>query len=294
MIKIVSGFSFPAGSTIALVNLCNQFNRRGYPCVFYGPDRWHLDKCESAGTADFHPEKGDTVIVHHIELFSHADLDRIHERIEQLRTRTGRSSLKDMILKRITGSRRQDGMKLILTCQENDLFPIGRLNLALFDRIHYAHASQVRYQRVKHDHFICPNVVSPLAVSVPKPERAAGVIGFIRKENRTDLAVETALKEGMKTVTLYGYLFDPVYYYGTIEPLTRTYPGRIRFAGFIDNRQKMYDSISDVYCAVSKPWSPIGRECRMTHTRFHGLDVPEEESMTDEQIFAVWKKELGL
>jgi len=295
MIKIVSGFSYPAGSTLALVNLCNQLNDRGHGCVFFGPDRWHLDKCKSAGTADFKPEKGDVIIVHNIQLFSSADLYRIHDQIEKLRKKTGRISLKEMILKRIPGSRKHAGIKLILSCQGNALFPIRRLNHALFDKIHYVHESQIHYHKVKHDHFICPNFDNPLIASRQKPDKVAGVIGSIRKENRTDLSVEKALQDGMNTVILYGYLFDPVYYYDAIEPLTRKYPGRIKFAGFVDNRQKVYDSISDVYNTVSKFWSPVKRECNLTHTRFHGPDAyREEESMTNDQIFAVWKKELGI
>jgi hypothetical protein len=295
MIKIVSGFSYPVGSTLALVNFCNQMNDRGHACMFYGPDRWHLDKCKSAGTADFCPEKGDIIIAHNIILFSSDDLYRIHDQVEKLRKKTGRSSLKDMILKKIPGSRKHVGIKLILSCQENALFPIGRLNHALFDKIHYVHESQINYHKVQHDHFICPNFDNPLTVSKQKPDKVAGVIGSIRKENRTDLSIEKALQDGMKTVILYGYLIDPVYYYDKIEFLTKKYPGQIRFAGFIENKQKMYDSISDVYCAVSKPWSLVQKECRMTQTRFHVSDAyREEEPMTNDQIFAVWKNELGL
>ncbi len=295
MIKIVSGFSYPAGSTLALVNLCNQFNDRRHECIFYGPDRWHLDKCKSASTADFCPESGDIIIAHNIILFSSADLYKIHDQIEKLRKKTGRSSLKEMILKMFPGSRKHAGIMLILSCQENVLFPISRLNHALFDKIHYVHESQIHYHKVKHDHFICANFDNPLIASRQKPDKVAGVIGSIRKENRTDLSVEKAMQDGMNTVILYGYLFDPVYYYDTIEPLTKKYPGQIKFAGFVDDRQKVYDSISDVYCAVSKPWSLVKVECNMTHTRFHGPDIDKkEESMTNDQIFSVWKKELEL
>jgi hypothetical protein len=121
----------------------------------------------------------------------------------------------------------------------------------------------------------------------------AGVIGSIRPENRTDRSIEKALQEGMETVVLYGYLFDPVYYYSRIEPLTRKYPGRIRFAGFIDNRQKLYDSVSDVYCHPRKSWSLVEKECRLTGTRYHGPSLPDAgDTMTKDQIAAVWKREL--
>jgi hypothetical protein len=293
MIKIVSGFTIPAGSTVALVNLCNQFNRRGYSCTLFGPDKWHLDKCRSADISEFYPEKGDLIIIHNIMLFSIAELYKIGDKIEQIQKRTWLSPLNDIILKSIPRSRKHAGINLILTCQANDRFPLKGLKYALFDKIHYADFSQVRYHKIAHDHFICPNFSNPLIPSKGKPDKVAGVIGSIRKENKIDRSIVKALEDGMDTVIVYGYLLDPVYYYRTVEPLTKAYPGRIRFAGFMDNKQKIYDSISDVYSAVGKPWSLIQKECRLTNTRYHGPDHDAGESMTDDQIFALWKNQIG-
>ena len=295
MIKIVSGFSIPVGSTIALVNLCNQLNDRGHSCVLYGPDNWHMDQCKSAKLSDFHPEHGDIIIVHHIKLFSVSELYKIQEKIEELRQKRGFNSLKGVFVRHLPGSRKHVGLKLILSCQENDLFPIRRLNYALFDKIHYAHGSQINYHKIAHCHFVCPNFGSHLTPSEHKPIRAAGVIGSIRKENQPAVSIEKALHDKMETVTLYGYLIDPVYYYKEIVPLIKKYPGKIRFAGFIDDKQKIYDSLSDVYCTVGRAWSLVKRECALTSTRYHGPDIStKEESMTNEQIFNVWEKELDL
>ncbi len=290
----MSGLSVPVGSTVALVNLCNQFNDRGHNCVLYGPDKWHLDKCRAAAIFDFHPENGDIVIVHNIKLFSSAELYKLPEKIEQLRQQTRLGSLKDMIFKSVPRPREHAGIKLILSCQENDLFPIRQLRYALFDKIHFADFSQASYHRIAQDHFICPNFSNRLITSERKPDRIAGVIGSIRKKNQIELSVENAFADGMESVIIYGYLSDPIYYYSRIQPLAKKYPGRIRYAGFIDDRQKMYDSISDVYRAVAKSWSLIRRECRLTNTRYHGPDPSKGGSMTDDQIFAVWKDQLGL
>lgn len=294
MIKIVSGLSIPVGSTVALVNLCNQFNDRGHHCTFYGPDNWHLDKCRAAMIADFHPEDGDIIIVHHIRLFSVPELYKLQDKIEHQR-KTAASSLKDAILRSIPRSRRHAGLKLILSCQENDLFPMRTLNYSLFNKIHTIHFSQVGYHKVAHNHFVCPNFMTRLIASEYKPANVAGIIGSVRKENQTDISIENALRDGMETVIIYGYLLDPIYYYNKIEPLAKKYPGKIRFAGFIDNQQKLYDSLSDVYCAINKRWGQVKKECHLTNTRFHGPDSSaEKESMTNDQIFEIWKNELGL
>ncbi|MCG6533235.1 MAG: hypothetical protein L7F78_00795 [Syntrophales bacterium LBB04] len=294
MIKILSGLSIPVGSTVALVNLCNQFNKRGHECVLYGPDRWHLDQCRSADVADFHPEMGDIIIVHNIRLFSLHELYKMGDKIQELRRRTWFSPLQDMIRKGMPGARKHDGIKLILTCQATDLFPLNRLNLALFDKIHYADFSQLRYHKIARDYFICPNFSDPLTPSKEKPDRIAGVIGSIRKENKIEFSLERAFQEGLERVVLYGYMSDPIYYYGFLEPLTKKYPGKISYAGFVNDRQKIYDSLSDVYCTVEKPWSLVQKECLLTNTRYHGPDPDPGESRTDDRLFALWQDQLGL
>ena len=47
MIRIVSGWSAPGGSTVAHIELTNLFNNNDIPCKFYGPHDWMLDQCES-------------------------------------------------------------------------------------------------------------------------------------------------------------------------------------------------------------------------------------------------------
>ena len=64
MLRIVSKYSGPGGSTIAFINLCNLFNQHGIDCIFYGPDPWHLDQCRSKDIEEFFVERGDSLIVH--------------------------------------------------------------------------------------------------------------------------------------------------------------------------------------------------------------------------------------
>jgi len=294
MIKIVSGFSWPSGSTVALVNLCNQFNSKGYDCTLYGSDNWQLDKCKSAKISDFHPEKGDIIIVHNINLFSVSELYNLQAKIAPPHKKRWIKAIINRILKDLPGSRKLDGIKLILTCQENELFPLKGLKTSLFDKIHYQNELQREYHKIQRPYFLCPNFIDDLTKSESKPEKIAGVIGSIRRENKTDLSIEKALQDGMNKVIIYGFLRDPIYYYNKIEPLAKKYPEKVKFAGFIDNKQKIYDSISDVYSSSIKPWSFVEEECKLTGTNYHGINSSKRFELTQEEIFKIWKKELEL
>lgn len=292
MIKIVSGHSYPVGSTVALVNLCKQLNSRGYASTFYGPDNWHIDKCASGSLEDFKPESGDIVILHDIELWSVADLLALGSAT----LRTGRNHSWKAWARRVLGclapASPPEKFKLVLTCQKVDACYKMSVRHALFHKIHFISEAQKGFHATKQPKFVCANFTAELAPSINKPERTAGIIGTISPENGTEAAIVKALQEGMSTIVLYGYLADPIYYYSRIEPLIKAHPGKIKFAGFVDSQQKMYDSMSDAYTGAAS--LTVRQECAMTHTRYHGPEARTDSSMTNDQIFEIWKKELEL
>lgn len=294
MIKIVTGSTVPMGSTVALVSLCNHFNSRGISCTLYGPDKWHLDKCKSGNIGDFRPETGDIIVVHDLRLLSTSDLHDLNALIGESRKDFLLRNIKNFFTGRSTGSQ-PNQYKLVLTCRGEGQSRTSLPRLTMFNKIHCTNDTCQICRKTKHLSFICPNFLDDLKKSENKPDKIAGVIGTIRKENQLEQSIERALRDGMKSVIIFGYLADPSYYYSTIEPLTKTYPGKIKFAGFIDVKQKVYDSVSDVYCSVSKPWSLIEHECTLTGTSFHGPNTATStETMTNDQIFRVWKEELTL
>ena len=143
--------------------------------------------------------------------------------------------------------------------------------------------------------FVAPNFSGELNKSERKPMKVGGVIGSVKKSNDTVTAIENAFLDGMEQVIIFGSVKDPEYYYEKIAPLTTKYRDRIKYAGFIDDRQKMYDAVSDVYSAINKPWSAVGHECAMTHTRFHAPGCSDAKGrMSKDQIFEIWRKELSL
>jgi len=295
MIKIVSGQSIPVGSTVALANLCNQFNSREHECVFYGPDRWHRDKCRSAHLSDFHPEEGDIVIAHDIRLRSVSDLSDLGNRIASTRKGDLRSALLDGISGGFGRKKRPEAFRLVLSCRGDGPVCVGRTAWSMFHKIHFSCEAQVDRRASRHPHFVCPDFVHDLKKPVARPEKVAGVIGSVRPENRLEISIEKALQDGMETVIVYGYMLDPIYFHSKIAPLAKKYPGRIKFAGFVDDPQQMYYSVSDVYRCAARPWSTVKRECGLTATCYHGPDSSEAaEAPGNDSIYGVWKKELEL
>lgn len=294
MIKIVSAYSHQAGCTLALVNLCNQFNSKGYTCIFYGPDNWHTDKCAHGIFADFTPEAGDHIILNNISLLSVSELSNVNKLIDEF----SENSVVNAVIrfaKKLLVSRRSLAYKLYLTRQNDDALHRSLFRISLFAKTHFTNDALKIGFPASCPSFVAPSLCGKLRRKEDKAPRTAGVVGSIKRQNRVAEAVEEALQDGMATVTLFGYMKDPHYYYEKIVPLTLRYPGKIRYAGFIDNRQELYDSVSDVYSSVNRPWSSVRRECAMTNTRFHSPGPQDAEVvMSNDQIFEIWKNELAL
>jgi hypothetical protein len=231
-----------------------------------------LDKCKAADISEFRHERGDVIVVHDIRLRSASDLYDLKA--------AAKTSVMAGLFSR---ARKPEDFRLVLTCQDNEC-PRGR---SFFHKIHLPGGGKKGA-----GYFACPNPVGDLRGGASKPNKVAGILGSIRRENQPEHSIEKAIQDGMNKVIIYGYLADPRYLYASVVPLAKTYPGKIGFAGFIDDRQKLYDSVSDVYTA--KASSVISRECRLTGTRFHGPASPVDEAMNNDEILDVWVRELGL
>lgn len=294
MIKIISGYSHAAGSTLALVNLCNQFNSRGYACIFYGPDNWHADKCRSGKLVEFIPDAGDSIIVNDLPLLSVDDLSNTNALVEENGGGRLLKAFRDAALKILPAKNPRD-YKLFLTCLRDNGLSQSSLRLSLFQKIHFASRTLKNYTGAAYPKFVAPSFSNGLNKAEHKPKKIAGIIGSIKRQNNVVEALETALLDGMETAILFGYMKDPAYYYDQIVPLTIKHPGKIKYAGFMDDRQKIYDAVSDVYSSANKPWSMVAHECVMTNTRFHAPEpMSADGRMTDDQIFEIWKNELAL
>lgn len=263
MIKIITGHSDGGGSTIAHINLTNLLNDNGYDCILYGRDEWHLDKCKSGLLIDVQIYEDDIVIVHFLP---------IHQRPRC--------------------------KKFILSLHEKHLYPIKHMNYKAFDKIHYIRESQRKWHDLDHPYFECMYIQNKLVANKKTCKgKVAGIIGSIDPNKQIHLSIERALKKKFKKIKLFGKIIMEDYYKSTIIPLIEAHPDIIEPPTYIEDKQAMYDQITDVFHTSKSEVCPyIQGECIITKTRFHGNQQTEEKYtvMTDSEILKIWVKELEL
>jgi len=256
-VKIVSGWSNKGGSTFTFIRLTNALNNAGYETIFYGPHEWHLDKCKSALVKDFKPSENDVVIGHFTEL-------------------------PEMGVK-----------KVILSCHEKDLYEVGEKTQWWDEAIFINNKHREYHSKYKGKFSIIPNLKEALEKKDKKVEKVAGIIGSFDINKQTHVSIERALADGMEKVILFG---GPHHYYyeDMIKPLLSD---KVIEYGFIDDKQKMYDMITDVYASsLSEVASLVKDECETTGTIFHGNEFIDHdgESITNDEIIKRWIKVLEL
>jgi hypothetical protein len=252
MIKIISGWSNKGGSTFAFIRLTNALNKAGYDTIFYGPHPWHLNKCKSGLLKDFKPNETDTVIAHFLN-------------IPKMKVK-----------------------KTILSCHEKNLFEVGNIK-PFWDEAVFINMKHRKYHATYYGKFkIIPNLKEPLVKNKKEISDVAGVIGSIDKNKNTHISIERALGAGFEKVILFGNISDQKYYDEFVKPLLND---NVIEYGFIDNKQEMYDMISDVFLSsASEVASLVKDECETTGTNFHGnfATTHDGESLTNEEILEKW------
>lgn len=258
-IKVISGFSERGGSTFAHINLCNNFQSKGYDCTFYGPHSFHLDKCKGDLSQNFKIESDDILIAHYIDLPYKPNI-----------------------------------RKLILSLHEKELYQLKYKNYRIFDKIHYLNDSQKAWHGVTHPHFICQNFHVELKKNPKKVTKVAGIIGSIDRNKQVHKSILRALEDSMEEVFIYGTINDNRYFQEFVKPILDKNPNVV-LKGFVDNRQEIYDSISDVYMSSnSENASFVVDECIMTNTSYHlnSNIVTPEKILSNEEAFQIWEKEV--
>jgi hypothetical protein len=264
MIKIISGWSEKGGSTFAFINLTNALNERGYDTIFYGPHKWHLDKCKSGIlTQDFFSSinNSDNLIFHFLTL-----------------------------------NDRPNAKKVILSCHEKDLFRVGKIK-NYWDEIVFINERQRLYHNDYNGKFsIIPNLKENLKPSNKAGlDKIAGIIGSFDPNKQVHVSIIRALNDGCEKVYLFGEprIGDP-YYENMVKPLLSD---KVILNGFVNDKQSMYDMIGRVYnSSISEVATLVKDECETTGTKFIGTDstTTPVSTLTNDEVIKKWVNLLEL
>lgn len=263
MIKIISGWSNPGGSTTSWINLTNELNKQGYETMFFGPHTWAQDKCNfnPIGASKINPE--DSIIIHFSNIES-----------------------------------KPKCKKIIFSSHEQDLFLIAeKVSYSFFDKLHFVSLHQRKYHNLNWPYIIIPNIVEDLKVSPMLKSKIGLVIGSIDRNKNTHISIQRALADGMAQVLIYGKVSSSYYYQMFVLPLIKQYSGIVVMMDYQEDKQKMYDSGSDIYLySLNEAWSYIKPEAQKTGTNFHTTNsVHEDVEVWDtNKIINTWIKELGV
>jgi glycosyltransferase involved in cell wall biosynthesis len=260
IVRILSGWSNPGGSTVAFINLTNLLNESGINTIFYGPHDWHLDKCKSQSTQSLDiSDPEDILIAHYVPL------------------KDERTPLK----------------KVIFSCHETVLFPLKDFSLGGVDTVHFVSEKQRDWHGIDHPSVVIPNIVKVGKRRGNHKRGYVGVIGSIDSHKQTALAVETALESEPKStkVLIFGSVTNEEYYQEHLKPLLKN--KRVRIVGKYDDKDVMYNMIDAAYHASKyETYGLIRHECALQGIPFNDLfnSSAHSEYWPEERILEAWKK----
>ena len=188
MIKIVTGFSEPGGSTILLANLTNAFNNAGYEAIMYGPQDYHLNLCNGAilnkqVEENFKPE--DKMIAHYIHSPYRPKCERI-----------------------------------ALACHEKWWFEISKI-YQYWDVAVFSHQAHREYHKdYVGEYALIPNIKENFIIKdKSKLDKIAGIIGNVEVRKQTHISIQRALNDGCTKVYIFGIKREEQYFNEYVKPL---------------------------------------------------------------------------
>lgn len=253
MVKIVSGFSDPGGSTEAFINLTNFLNKNGVETCFYGPHQFHLDKCNAKLIDSLNCNSKDTFICHYTY------------NIPLL------------------------GKKKIFSCHERSNFFNLNPIVSEVDYIHFVSEQQRMDHNISNTKtFVLPNLIQEINVQNKPKIKIGGVIGTIFPLKNTHISIQNALNDGCEAVYIYGNIGEQNYFKNEVEPLIDN--KRVFYCGWITDKNLIYSSITDVYhYSVTETWGYIEGECYVTNTNFHKNEkLTNFHYMPNDEIIKKW------
>lgn len=235
VIKILTGWSNPGGSTESFIRMTNELNNRGFDTMLYGPHDWHLDKCKSdilKNEMTVHPD--DIILIHFLDI-----------------------------------KKRLPAKKFIYVCHEKNLKPVGE-EFHHYDACVFLHEKHREYHsQYKGPSFLIPNLFDSFEVKKHDTNKeCAGVVGSIDINKRTHVSIQRAKKAEYKRIYIYGEVTDTEYYQECVEPLIDN--EQVIFMGF-KPKSEIYSSIGAVFLSSKSECAPLVlQECYQTKTKFYG------------------------
>jgi len=273
-VNIVSGYSNQGGSTESFIHLTNALNDRGHDVTFYGPNAWHMGRCKSAllsaSTIDYQLDKlntGDCTILHNLPMANFV------------------SKLPNVIV-----SVHEWPTERHLQYKDYKHHFVSKHQEAEFDHVCFQN-------KVTKPHtFISPPIMSHVTLSeaVKRKDRVAGVVGLVYPHKQTCDAIMAALMGKHHKVLVYGKVTDEKYFKEGVKPLLG---GAVEYMGHINDKQKIYDSITDLYLySRSETYSLVAHEAHQAGVRVHLPSwlsyITPEEIIPNNDIIQQWEDEI--
>mgnify|MGYP001166792256 FL=1 len=256
MIKIVTGYSNPGGSTIALKNLCEEFSKRDIECEMYGPHEWHTK------FGDNYKQMSEIAIT---------DQDKVIAHFVNLPVR-----VKD---------------QTIFSCHEMWWFDFEKTD-DFYKKVQFLTPKQAEYHSSVSSHVLIPNVKEEIKVSkVDGHEKVAAIIGSIEKRKDTVQSIQRALNDGYEQIHLYGPVMDDQYF--TEQVLSFLGKGVV-YKGYAD-KSDIYSNVGRVYHSSNgEVASLVKDECYTTGTEFFGNETTDNEvsDLSNDDVINLWMREL--
>lgn len=256
MIKIISGFTGPGGSTVSFSNLTNLFNSNGLDTCFYGPHQWEGIKCKFDTLNNFQPSTDDIIIYHYLKVTN------------------------DLPCK-----------KVILSCHETKLFEIKTMEGLHYDSIHFVSQFQKDWQGL--DGHVIPNVISKYP-KTEKKRKVAGIIGSVDRNKRVPQSIERALEDEHDDIRIYGGVTQPDYFLQEIIPLLGNKVSYRGAASDMSEVYSVLTDV--YHSPELETFNLIKPECEYAGVAYHGNEGndTQAEYWDDERILEEWRLLLGL
>lgn len=259
-VKILTGFSKGGGSTVALINLTNHFNKLGVDATMYGPHTWHLDKCKSDTSQNFILNPDDNLICHFVKF-----------------------------------KERPKCRKIVLSLHEKNLFEVGHIP-KFWDEVVFLNQKHKDYHFLYNGKFsLIPNLKENLIKREKSHlDKVAGIIGSFDPNKQTHISISRALNDGCEKVFLFGDPMSHPNFRIKVRPLLSE---KVILMGFNENKQEMYDMIGRVYhSSISEVATLVKDECESTGTKFFGNEATNYTpiNLSNDEIIQEWNKILNL